>query len=103
MLWHQQYEKLVEFKRKYGHCMVPRGDKEDASLGIWVSNQRSNNNKSKMRPDRKEPLDKIGFFWKYYTLAARASATDVRGLVIGSFHALRRSCFSRSFFFRLFV
>jgi hypothetical protein len=35
-----------------------------------------------MRQDRKELLDKIGFTWKRVTLAARASTTDVRGLLI---------------------
>jgi hypothetical protein len=81
-LWHQQYEKLVEIKRKSGHCRVPQRNKEDASLGHWVKNQRRNHNKNEMRPDRKELLDKIGFAWKYIALAARASTTDVRGLVI---------------------
>jgi hypothetical protein len=81
-LWHRQYEKLVEFKQKNGHCMVPQRNKEDASLGIWVKNQLSNHNKNKMRPDRKELLDKIGFASKDITFAARASTTNVRGLVI---------------------
>jgi uncharacterized protein YbgA (DUF1722 family) len=90
-LWHQQYEKLVEFKRNYGHCMVPRRrNEEHKSLGEWVNTQRRNHNKNKMRPDRKEELlGKIGFAWKRYTVAARASTTDVRGLGIGSFHPLR--------------
>jgi hypothetical protein len=91
-LWHQQYEKLVEFKRKHGHCTVPHRYEQDKalgkSLGIWVSMQRKYHNKNKMRLDRKELLDKIGFAWKYVTLAARASTNDVRGPVIGSFHAL---------------
>jgi hypothetical protein len=34
-LWHQQYEKLVEFKRKTGHCIVPSKYKKDKSLGQW--------------------------------------------------------------------
>jgi hypothetical protein len=35
-LWHQQCEKLVEFKRKNGHCMVPWGHEQDRSFGFWV-------------------------------------------------------------------
>jgi hypothetical protein len=35
-LWHQQYEKLVEFKRIYGHYMVPKCYEQDKSLGEWV-------------------------------------------------------------------
>jgi hypothetical protein len=81
-LWHRQYEKLVEFKRKSGHCMVPNKYQQDKSLGIWVKTQRRNHNKNEMRPDRKELLDKVGFARKYIALATRASNTDVRGLVI---------------------
>jgi nitrate reductase assembly molybdenum cofactor insertion protein NarJ len=63
-LWHQQYEKLLEFKRKTGHCMVPGKYKEDMSLGIWVNKQRCNNTNNKIRLDRKRLLDEIGFAWK---------------------------------------
>jgi len=91
--WHQQYDKLLEFKRKNDHCIVPTKYKENKFLGGWVSNQRRLNTKKKMRQDRKELLDELGFVWNVYDLAARSSTTDdnVRGLVIGSFHDLVRS------------
>jgi hypothetical protein len=80
-LWHQQYEKLLEYKRKNGHCKVPNKYKDEKSLGLWVMNQRTRHNK--MPPDRKELLDAIDFVWKANTVAARSSsATDVRGLAI---------------------
>jgi hypothetical protein len=84
-LWHHQYEKLVDFKRINGSCNVPRNYDEDKSLGTWVSHQRHFRNKNKMRPDRKDLLDEIGFAWKHYTLAACSSPNDVRGPVTGSF------------------
>jgi hypothetical protein len=94
--WHQQHEKLVGFKRKYGHCMVPARYEQDKSLGIWVSAQRRFHNNNKLRLDRKRILDEVGFFWNRRALPARASSADVRGLVIGSFHALGRSHVSHS-------
>jgi hypothetical protein len=63
-LWHQQYEKLLEYKRKKGNCLVPHRYKQDKSLGIWVRTQRKNHNDDKMRQDRKDLLDEIGFAWK---------------------------------------
>jgi hypothetical protein len=76
--WNKQYGKLVEFKRKNGHCLVPKKNKEDGlSLGIWVSNQRQLHIKNKIRPDRKVLLDEIGFAWKVEKVAARTSTTDV--------------------------
>jgi hypothetical protein len=103
-LWHQQHEKLVEFKRKNGNCLVPQRYEADKSLGSWVKKQRKlHNNNNKLRQDRKRILDIIGFVWKAVALAARSSTKNVRNLVIGSFHALGRSCCSLLFFFRLFV
>jgi hypothetical protein len=87
----KQHEKLVEFEQMNGHCMVPCDCKRDKSLGRRVVNQWRNNANSKMRPDWKELLDKLQFIWKADALAARSSAMDARGLVIGSFHALGRS------------
>jgi uncharacterized protein YbgA (DUF1722 family) len=91
--WHQHYEKLVEFKQKNDHCIVPQGYKEDKAFGVWVARQRTFNTKKKMRQDRKELLDELGFVWKVDNLSARSSTTNdnVRGLVIGSFYDLVRS------------
>jgi hypothetical protein len=93
-LWHQQYEKLVEFKRKNGHSKVPYRYKQDKSLGRWVNRQRVMRTLNKMRPGRQELLDKLKFAWKAGPLlVARVSTTNVSGLglVIGSFHPLERS------------
>ena len=68
-LWNQQYEKMVAFKAKNGHCRVPSEYEQDRSFGIWVIAQRSFHNNNKMRPDRKKQLDDIGFSWKSYTQA----------------------------------
>jgi uncharacterized protein YbgA (DUF1722 family) len=62
--WNQQCEKLVEFKQKNGHHMVPQRNKEDKILGIWVCRQQSFHKKNKLRLDRRKILDKIGFAWK---------------------------------------
>ena len=97
--WNLQYEKLVEFRQKIGHCIVPFRYEDDKSLGLWVHKQRSHHTKNIMRPDRKDLLDELGFAWKPSTLAARRSPTtdDVRGLAIASFHAWVESCSSHSF------
>jgi hypothetical protein len=63
-LWSQQYEKLVEFKRKKGHCMVPDRYEQDKAFGNWVGNQRRFHTTNKLRQDRKELLDEIGFVWR---------------------------------------
>jgi hypothetical protein len=62
--WHQQYEKLVEFKRKNGNCLVRNKYEQDKSLGLWVMTQRGRHANIIMRQDRKELLDEIGFVWR---------------------------------------
>ena len=62
--WHLQHEKLAEFKRKYGHCKVPRGCEQDKTFGCWVDTQRTFHAEKNMRLDRKELLDEIGFVWE---------------------------------------
>jgi hypothetical protein len=69
--WNKQYEKLVEFKRKHGNCLVPRGYQEDMSLGMWVSRQRHFHNKNTIQLDRKDLLDKLGFVWRVDNSALR--------------------------------
>jgi uncharacterized protein YbgA (DUF1722 family) len=81
-LWHQQYEKLLEYKRKNGHCKVPTKYKDDKSLGAWVGYQRRRHANNKMLPEGKELLDALEFVWKADTVATRSSTTDVRGLAI---------------------
>jgi hypothetical protein len=79
-LWHQQYEKLVEFKRKKGHCLVPRKYELDKSLGMWVSKQRSLHCHNTIRLDREGLLDEIEFVWKAGTGPARDSTSSSVGL-----------------------
>jgi uncharacterized protein YbgA (DUF1722 family) len=104
--WHQQYEKLVEFKRKNGHCIVPiRYSGQDKALERWIHKQRKLHTDKTIPLYRKNLLDELGFVWKADPLAARRSTTtdDVSGLVIGSFHALVIFSHFPSFYASCFV
>jgi hypothetical protein len=75
LLWNKKYQQLVEFKRNNGHCIVPTEYEEDASLGMWVGTQRQYHANNKLRVDRKELLDEIGFVWKAREVAANGKKT----------------------------
>jgi hypothetical protein len=79
-VWHQQYEKLLEYKQKNGHCKVPNMYKDNKSLGIWVRTQRVGHANNKMQPDRKELLDALDFVWKAVPGPARYSTSSSVGL-----------------------
>lgn len=58
--WWQTYEKLKEFKKKNGHCRVPRNYYDDQHLGFWVITQRK---KEHMTEERLNALNEINFDW----------------------------------------
>ena len=62
--WHLQYKKLLDFKRKNGHCIVTSNNEQDKDFRRWVAKQRHSHNHNKMRLDRKELLNEIGFVWR---------------------------------------
>ncbi len=43
--WDQMFDRLVEFKAKQGHCLVPKRYPDDMKLGTWVHTQRIQNRK----------------------------------------------------------
>jgi hypothetical protein len=64
LAWNKQYEKLVAFKQKNGHCIVPQRYQADMSLGKWVDTQRQMHANNTIRPGRKDLLDQLdGFVW----------------------------------------
>lgn len=61
--WIDKYNRLLKFKKKYGHTVVPESYK-DKELVYWVQHQRQANSKKTLYPGRKKLLEKIGFVWK---------------------------------------
>jgi hypothetical protein len=59
--WEEMFEKLEDYRQAHGDCLVPFRYKNDPSLGIWVSTQRSG--RDKLDPTRRERLESIGFVW----------------------------------------
>jgi Helicase associated domain len=69
--WEIMFDRLLEFKKKYGHCLVPNRYKEDHKLGSWVSTQRKQYkalacgryDATTLPAHRIKKLDEIGFAW----------------------------------------
>jgi hypothetical protein len=61
--WNYQYEMLKEFKKKHGHCNVPRDYLENRALAVWVCKQRYRYKKGRLLIERVEKLEEIGFDW----------------------------------------
>jgi hypothetical protein len=68
--WNVHLEQLREFKKKYGHCLVPHTFPENQNIARWVKRQRrqyklmlDGNEASTMTQSRVEHLNREGFIW----------------------------------------
>lgn len=61
--WDTMFNRLVQFKEKYGHCIVPQRFDEDPRLGNWVDKQRYLKNSLRLPENREQQLNEIGFTW----------------------------------------
>lgn len=69
MNWYFNFEKLLEFRKKHHHSMVPLVYPEDPSFARWVKRQRFNHQlmlqgkQTTLDQERYEMLTDIGFIW----------------------------------------
>lgn len=67
--WTEKFEELMEFRGRYGHCLVPNCFPENPALAQWVKRQRYQyklkveSKRSTMSDERIQALDRIGFVW----------------------------------------
>lgn len=69
--WQFMFERLVSFKERHGHCLVPNRYRDHHALGAWVSTQRrqykilvsGSSASTPMTPERAAQLEAIGFVW----------------------------------------
>jgi len=79
----EHFNKLTEFKNKFGHCNVPSRYAENPPLGHWCSDLRGAYNqlqqgkkpRRKLSEDQSDRLEKLGFKWKVHGSRA-TSAKD---------------------------
>ena len=58
--WLQNYNRLIEYYKKFGHCNVSTGDIEWGNLGVWMVSNRSNYRQGKLSSGRIEKLKALG-------------------------------------------
>ena len=75
--WDSLLHRLVEYgEDHFGDYNVPQNYKNDLELGTWVTNQRKIYHRGKMRDDRKEKLNMLGFQWKLRNISKRQDKDD---------------------------
>jgi hypothetical protein len=61
--WHDKFDDLVAFHKRFGHCYVPHPWPEQPGLGIWVQTQRQERQAGTISAEHIARLDEIHFFW----------------------------------------
>jgi hypothetical protein len=62
--WEENFEKLLAFKGKNGHCKVHQASgKNGIKLGNWVRVQRVAKKNETLKPEREARLSAVGFIW----------------------------------------
>ena len=65
--WEEGFTSLVAFKKRNGHCIVPKGHIENGiKLGSWVRTQRVNRKDLTLSEENIPSLNAIGFIWEPY-------------------------------------
>lgn len=63
-IWFENYNKLVEYKQKYGDCLVPFSNKEYIDLANWLSRQANAKKQGRLLENRFKLLDDLGVVWQ---------------------------------------
>jgi Helicase associated domain len=71
--WYSMLEKLQNYQRIVGHCLVPKDYPPDPALGTWVMNQRAHYQTTRLSTERRQHLEDLGF-----TVRLRAKCTARR-------------------------
>lgn len=68
-LWDMRFKELVDFRARFGHCLVPHKWWENLALATWVKRQRyqwklrEQGKRSTLTQERGEALSELGFVW----------------------------------------
>jgi RNA polymerase primary sigma factor len=85
--WNEMFEALENYKRRFGHCRVPRNWWPDLRLANWVAAQKAKCRRGDLSERRMRLLVSIGFSW----LSSRAMAESMLAR-LEAFHAERGHC-----------
>jgi hypothetical protein len=73
--WERSFQRLMEFRRRFGHCHVPAEWAEDFKMGQWVVKMRRLKKAGILDPKKVRRLSRVGFVWD--AIGKRGAEQDV--------------------------
>jgi hypothetical protein len=62
-LWNNNFMELMEYHEEFGHCDASATQRKYASLGAWVSDQRTKYRKGELSHEQIKKLEALNFRW----------------------------------------
>jgi hypothetical protein len=88
-IWNRHFMELVEYKKKNGHCNIPR---RNGILGGWIARQRTLFQSKKLIADRHEKLVGIGFIFEDASLASENVKWNRRFMELEKYKEMNGHC-----------
>lgn len=85
-IWKRRFEEVVEYKKRFGDCNIPKEWSDNKQLGAWVSTQRKMykallaGERSSLTPERRSALESIGFTWILRPARTRPKILEIDAL-----------------------
>jgi len=61
--WERCFLRLMEFRRRFGHCHVPAEWKENITMGRWAVKTRRQRKLGRLSAEKIRRLNEVGFVW----------------------------------------
>jgi len=61
--WEHSFQRLLQYRRRFGHCRVPAEWVEDFKLGQWVVKMRRLKRTDRLSSEKVRRLNEVGFVW----------------------------------------
>jgi Helicase associated domain len=98
--WYSMLERLQNYQRIVGHCLVPKDYPPDPALGTWVMNQRAHYQTTRLSTERRQHLEDLGFTVRLRTkcTARRKEPWDAMFQRLVQYQAKHGDCFISHFY-----
>jgi hypothetical protein len=90
--WDLRFKELEAFKKKHGHCNVPRSYRRNQPLAYWVDSLRRKKRQGKLERKTASRLNALGFAWSVVKRRFHRRNLDELVVFLGAFKKRHGHC-----------
>ena len=88
VLWQQRITEFIEFKQRYGHCLVTRWFEDYRILSYWVNAIRNDKTNGLLSKEKVAELERLGFIWEPFETIWQLRVAELKELYKQHGHCL---------------